>query len=490
MSGGSKSKRVFFDISSLVAYVSKIDRYSGIQRVLVNIIAELGNNATDAELYLCFHEGVGKKYVCVPFHEFDVANFDDPQALRGALNIGKSTRAADINTISKYKSSVTKYYFHRTKLDILAFLGSKSSFLRYNITPERWLEMRFPNHGKARRDTVKKSFLAMCRPGDALVNLDSSWLPLHEKTFSAAKEKGVICYTLVYDLIPILFPQTTHGMMPLIFHKWLANSVDYTSKYLCISKATKKDLVDFLAKYGFEREVEVLPLVQQAIDRKTSAAASGPMSARVNKDAYPWLHEVAEISDDVRNVATVPYVLCAGTMEARKNVWRIAQSWQRLIQEGTHDLPRLVFAGRRGWHIEAFENLLRGSGNLHGWIEVVEAPSDAELAFLYRNCKFSIMASLYEGWGLPVGEALSYGKTAVVANNSSLPEVGGDYVEYCDASSIESIASACRKLITDSQRLEELEKSISAAKMRSWEEVCKDLLDILGLCERPITKSS
>ncbi|KAA1232906.1 glycosyltransferase family 4 protein [Agrobacterium tumefaciens] len=486
MSSGSERMRVFFDISSLVSYVSKIDRYSGIQRVLVNIIRELGNRASDAEFYLCFHEGVGKKYVCVSFDDFDVANFDDPRALRGALNIGKSKSAADIDVISKYKSSAAKYYFHRTRLDILAFLGSKSSFLRYNITPERWLEMRFPKDGKARRDTVRKSFLAMCRPGDALVNLDSSWLPLHERTFSAAKEKGVICYTLVYDLIPILLPQTTHGMMPLIFHKWLANSVEYTSKYLCISNATKKDLQDFLARYGFEREVEVLSLVQQGIDKKISPIALGPMSTRVNKDAYPWLYEVAEISDDIRNVATVPYVLCAGTIEARKNVWRIAQSWQRLLQEGNYDLPRLVFAGRKGWHIEAFENFLKGSGNLGGWIQVVEAPSDAELAFLYRNCKFSIMASLYEGWGLPVGEALSYGKTAVVANNSSLPEVGGEYVEYCDAASIESIAAACRRLIRGPQRLQELEKSISTAKMRNWEEVCSDLLNILGLSGKSV----
>ncbi|KVK55802.1 hypothetical protein L905_25815 [Agrobacterium sp. TS43] len=236
-----------------------------------------------------------------------------------------------------------------------------------------------------------------------------------------------------------------------------------------------------MTKYGFEREVEVLSLVQQGIDKKISPTALGPMSTRVNKDAYPWLYEVAEISDDVRNVATVPYVLCAGTIEARKNVWRIAQSWQRLLQEGNYDLPRLVFAGRKGWHIEAFENFLKGSGNLDGWIQVVEAPSDAELAFLYRNCKFSIMASLYEGWGLPVGEALSYGKTAVVANNSSLPEVGGEYVEYCDAASIESIAAACRRLIRDPQRLQELENSISTAKMRNWEEVCSDLLNILGL---------
>lgn len=481
MSDTYKKMRVFFDISSLVAYVAKIDRYSGIQRVLVNIVTEIDKYAVDADFYFCFHEGVNRKYVSVPFSYFNMENFDDPGTLRAALKMSRANTVTHVSVISKYKSNPFKFYFHRTKLDFLAMLGSKDTFLRHNITPERWLEMRFPRDRKSRKSAMRKSFLAMCRPGDVLVNLDSSWLALHERTFAAAKEKGVICYTLVYDLIPILLPQTTNGMMPLIFHKWLANSVEYTTKYLCISNATKKDLQLFLAKSDCKREIDVLPLAQQGIDRKISPEAAGPMSVRVNKNAYPWLYEVAEISDHVRNVATIPYVLCAGTIEARKNVWRIAQSWQRLLEDGNYDLPRLVFAGRKGWHIRAFEDFLSATGNLNGWIQIIEAPSDSELAFLYRNCKFSIMASLYEGWGLPVGEALSYGKTAVVAHNSSLPEVGGDHVEYCDATSIESIAAACGRLIKNPARIQELEDGIASAKLRTWAEVAADLLSILGL---------
>jgi glycosyltransferase involved in cell wall biosynthesis len=109
----------------------------------------------------------------------------------------------------------------------------------------------------------------------------------------------------------------------------------------------------------------------------------------------------------------------------------------------------------------------------------VEKPSDEELAFLYENCEFTAMVSFYEGWGLPIGESLSHGKTAVVADNSSLPEVGMDMVEYCDAKSVSSIAAACRKLIVDKDHRARLEERIRQTKLRTWDDVADDFLAAL-----------
>ena len=91
-----------------------------------------------------------------------------------------------------------------------------------------------------------------------------------------------------------------------------------------------------------------------------------------------------------------------------------------------------------------------------------------------------MMPSIYEGWGLPVGEALSYGKTAIVADGSSLPEVGGDLVEYCDPGSVDSIAEAVRALVAAPERRLELERRISQAHLRRWRDVAEDLLEITG----------
>lgn len=467
--------RFFFDISSLVEYISKIDRYSGIQRVVVNIISEMDKYADEAELYVCFFAGVAGSYVAANLIDIGVENFDSPEKLRNALNISSSS-ALSPDVLKKYRDSAFKYLFHRTKLDMYAFFGIESKLKKYNLSAENWKQIRFPKNTKSKGKLVRHNLDSFFKAGDNLFVLDSSWLDRHRKIFVKAKESGVVIHTLVYDLIPILLPQTTAGLMPLMFYNWLLNSTTYTSTYLSISEATKKDLLEFFKTHECDFEVVTIPLVQQGVE-KLNDRAVGPLRNEIRAGSYPWLIEVSEISDTIRNIATVPYVLCVGTIEARKNVWRIAQAWQLLRQRTGLEMPRLVFAGRRGWLIDNFDLFLKSSGSLAGWIDVVEGPSDEELAFLYRNCKFVIMASIYEGWGLPVGEALAYGKTAVVSNCSSLPEVGGNLVEYCDPNSIGSIADACERLISNPHRLAELETKIANTQLRNWADVARDLYD-------------
>jgi glycosyltransferase involved in cell wall biosynthesis len=86
------------------------------------------------------------------------------------------------------------------------------------------------------------------------------------------------------------------------------------------------------------------------------------------------------------------------------------------------------------------------------------------------------MPSLYESWSLPVGEALSYGKTALGSNTSSLLEVGLDVVEFCDPTSIDSFAEACIRHIKDPARRIVLEQMIKATTLRTWDEVARDLV--------------
>ena len=88
------------------------------------------------------------------------------------------------------------------------------------------------------------------------------------------------------------------------------------------------------------------------------------------------------------------------------------------------------------------------------------------------------MTSIYEGWGLPVGEALSFGKTAIISNTSSLPEVGQDLVMYCDPSSVSNIAEAVWKLVSEPERRILLENKIKTTQLRSWHDVGSDLIDI------------
>ena len=109
----------------------------------------------------------------------------------------------------------------------------------------------------------------------------------------------------------------------------------------------------------------------------------------------------------------------------------------------------------------------------------LDGPADHELAHLYRSCLFTATVSLYEGWGLPIGEGLSYGKTGVVSKAASMPEVGGDMVAYCDPASMQSIEAAVRRLLDPDHR-KALEARIAETDLRGWEDVGRDVLAALS----------
>lgn len=145
-----------------------------------------------------------------------------------------------------------------------------------------------------------------------------------------------------------------------------------------------------------------------------------------------------------------------------------------MADRGVPNLPRLVFAGRPGSLAEPFFDWMHGTGFLDGYVSILHEPSDSDLDYLYRHCQFFAMPSLFEGWGLPVGEGLAYGKTGLVADGSSLPEVGGDLVRYCDPLSVTSIAEAAEELIRSPEKRLALEKRIRATPLRSWADVATD----------------
>ncbi|MGR3762473.1 glycosyltransferase family 4 protein (plasmid) [Roseobacteraceae bacterium NS-SX3] len=477
-------QKVFFDISGLIGYIESIDRYSGIQRVVVELIAEFSRVLAPERMYLCWAERTTGRFRCLPFSEIGAEALVSPTAMRKVFHPGAASMS-QLPMLDRYRNDPAKYYFHRTRLDVMSLLGHESSFRKRDMTARMWREARRAKAPEARRARRPggKSLFDVAAPGDHLAVLDSSWQPHQISAFKKARAHGMEVHTLVYDLIPIVTPQYCAEMMPFTFYDWLLQSVEYTSRYMTISEATRQDLLRFFEAHSIDLPAVAVPLAQAGLDGSgqpgAAAQDTGPVSSVISTETYPFLADVRALADRLRHIAGGRYVLCVGTIEARKNVWRIAMAWKHLIDQGHTDLPKLVFAGRRGWLREEFEHLLEGTGHIYGYVRIVEGPSDEELHLLYKHCQFAIMASVYEGWGLPVGEALAYGKTAVVADNSSLPEVGGDLVEYCDAMSVKSIADAVLRL-ADPARRSELEEKIRTARLRSWADVARDMARAIG----------
>ena len=101
------------------------------------------------------------------------------------------------------------------------------------------------------------------------------------------------------------------------------------------------------------------------------------------------------------------------------------------------------------------------------------------MVYLYKNCLATGFVSFFEGFGLPVLESLYYGKTVICSNATSLPEVGGDAVEYCDPYDVESIEYAFERVVLDDNNRQKLEKlaTVQASKF-SYEKMAKETLEV------------
>jgi alpha-1,3-rhamnosyl/mannosyltransferase len=158
-----------------------------------------------------------------------------------------------------------------------------------------------------------------------------------------------------------------------------------------------------------------------------------------------------------------PFVLFTGTLEPRKNLLRLI--------EALPDDALLVAVGPRGWDDE---RILQQAGDR---IRFLGNVSDEELAGLYRQCTVFCYPSLYEGFGLPVLEALQAGAPVITSNVSSLPEVAGDAARYVDPRSVEQIRSALAELLASEGARETLrERGRAQAARFSWERTADEIL--------------
>ena len=164
--------------------------------------------------------------------------------------------------------------------------------------------------------------------------------------------------------------------------------------------------------------------------------------------AYPGLpgHATHMASQSSKTAAGKPYILSVGTIQPRKNYVRLMEAFKDSLSKLEKQFPgvTLRIVGKKGWLWEDIVAAPKKLG-IEDRVELLDFVADKDLPALYENALFLVTPSLYEGFGLPVLEAMAHGSLVVVSDVSSLPEIAGDAGMYVDPQDTKSIAAGLLK---------------------------------------------
>ncbi len=258
---------------------------------------------------------------------------------------------------------------------------------------------------------------------------------LHTSDWSEPPSKA-FKITTVHDLAPFKFPQFTHPKI-IAVHKrklnWIKKEVD---RVIVPSEATKKDLF----KMGIAKEkIRVIP------------EAPGEIFKEISQKEIENVKSKYQISGS--------YLFSIG-VGGRKNTERIIRAFENLKGENL----KLVFVGRG----EDFEE--KGGVRFLGHIPFKDLPA------LYSGGEALLYPSLYEGFGLPILEAMACGTPVVTSNISSMPEVAGDAAVLVNPKDIDSITAGIKKSLQNRKEL--VRKGLKRVKEFSWEKTARATLAV------------
>lgn len=172
-----------------------------------------------------------------------------------------------------------------------------------------------------------------------------------------------------------------------------------------------------------------------------------------------------------------PYFLFVGAIEPKKNIAALIDAWTAL-RSSTHYQYPLVLVGNKGWYFEKLQKDIHHHLVRKDIICTGSIVSD-DLPYLYSGAEAFIMPSLYEGFGIPVIEAMACGTPVITSNRASMPEIAADAALLVDPLSVEDIAGAMQVIASDPTRRDKLvQTGLERAKEFSWEKTARETLSL------------
>lgn len=254
------------------------------------------------------------------------------------------------------------------------------------------------------------------------------------------------CVATFHDLSVFHWPQFHPAGRVHLMQKELRNTVSRAAMLITDSHYTKKELIDF---FGVENDkVSVAPLGYNEQFRPRQETETRDV---LNKYQLKWRS----------------FFLYTGTIEPRKNILTLLKAFDSLPTNDKRALP-LVISGYKGWENEELFRLFR-KGESEGWLKYLGFVPGKELPHLYSAANCFVFPSIYEGFGLPVLEAMASGTPVICSDATSLPEVGGGAPLMHSPEDVDTLTAHLKLMIEDADEKSRMTAlGLARAQQFSW----------------------
>jgi len=287
-------------------------------------------------------------------------------------------------------------------------------------------------------------------------NLDVFWSAMYIPHF--AFPSSVATILTVHDLEWRLYPQTMN-LRTYYAHRLLVwPSVQKAHRIVAVSESTSRDL----------QRVSNVPGSRIEVIHHGVGSAYKPRDQERSAEYVAGKYGVSK-----------DYVLAVGTVQPRKNLATLVEAW-KILRGRSEGHLQLVVAGARGWKNTQLDETIRRLGLTGKEIRFLGVVPEEDLPMLYSGSSVFVFPSLYEGFGLPLVEAMACGVPVIASNSSSVPEVAGDAALLVSPTEPGAFAEAILRVRSDEKlRRAMIEKGCSRAAAFSWSRAAAQLLDCM-----------
>jgi glycosyltransferase involved in cell wall biosynthesis len=305
-----------------------------------------------------------------------------------------------------------------------------------------------------------------------IVSVGSSWMQNSEYVSDLgefARRHDLRLSVLMHDMTPYLFPHWYPVGYAQVWNENCRALVSQCARMIVYSQSTLNDLTDFSKEFG---------IVMPPAARIKLADDIGDLGGERSDNGIAA----------TKKFSRLPFILAVGGIHIRKNYGLLVDAWTILRDKMGEAAPHLVIVGGVAWNGNELARAIAEDSRIKDRIHILTGVDDASLAELYETCLFTVYPSLYEGWGLPVGESLAHGKICLASNASSMKEIAPDYTDLLDPLDRSAWAAWIQHYTSSKTARSHREQQIMAGYVPlSWQDTADGILSLLDLPHPPLS---